>query len=81
MNIIELFAGTKSFATIADIMGHSTFTSDFDKQFDKLFDKGTRLLSKITSYFNALALFIFIYLSKKIINTIYIPFVYIYIIY
>lgn len=34
MKIIELFAGTKSFAAIADGMGHNTFTSDFDSQFN-----------------------------------------------
>jgi len=34
MKILELFAGTKSFASVAKEMGHTTFTSDFDQQFD-----------------------------------------------
>lgn len=34
MNVIELFAGTKSLANVAGKLGHSTFTSDFDEQFD-----------------------------------------------
>lgn len=34
MNVVELFAGTKSLANVADAMGHTTFTSDFDPQFN-----------------------------------------------
>ena len=33
MNILELFAGTKSFSNVAVKNGHNTFTSDFDDQF------------------------------------------------
>lgn len=34
MNILELFAGSKSFATAAASLGYATFTSDFDPAFD-----------------------------------------------
>lgn len=34
MLILELFAGSKSFASAAALLGHTTFTSDFDAAFD-----------------------------------------------
>ncbi len=34
MNILELFAGSKSFSTAALSLGHTTFTSDYDPDFD-----------------------------------------------
>jgi hypothetical protein len=34
MNIIELFAGTKSFSNVAEKRGHNTWTTDFNKKFD-----------------------------------------------
>ena len=34
MKILELFAGTKSFSNVADKLGHTTFTSDYDQQFN-----------------------------------------------
>lgn len=34
MNVVELFAGTKSFAKAAQSVGASVFTSDIDPQFD-----------------------------------------------
>lgn len=34
MKVVELFAGTASFSTVAKQRGHQTFTSDYDDQFD-----------------------------------------------
>ena len=34
MNILELFAGTASFSSVAKQKGHRTFTSDYDAQFN-----------------------------------------------
>lgn len=34
MNTLELFAGTKSFSSVAKLYGLSTFTSDFDSSFN-----------------------------------------------
>lgn len=34
MKVLELFAGTKSFASVAGQLGHQTFTSDFDPKFN-----------------------------------------------
>lgn len=34
LKVLELFAGSKSFATVATSLGHTTFTSDFDDEFD-----------------------------------------------
>jgi site-specific DNA-cytosine methylase len=34
MKILELFAGSKSFSTAAQLLGHTTFTSDYDEAFD-----------------------------------------------
>lgn len=33
MNVVELFAGTKSLSNVAALMGHTTFTSDYDPSF------------------------------------------------
>ena len=35
MNILELFAGSRSFSNIAESLGHNTFTSDINA-FDKI---------------------------------------------
>lgn len=34
MNVLELFAGTKSFSGVAELLGMKTFTSDFDDSFN-----------------------------------------------
>lgn len=34
MKVLELFAGTKSFSSVAEQLGHEVFTSDFEPSFD-----------------------------------------------